>query len=73
MTVLKAIVGSGHQQLKMADSESQPLDFRNIVMGISNYMARLDFMQMKVTHGPLHSGYTKSHILDYDRSIFGEN
>ena len=32
---LKAIAGSGHQQLKMADSEFQPLDFRNTVMGLS--------------------------------------
>ena len=41
-SLLKAIVGSRHQRLKMADSESQPSDSRNIVMGIGNYLARLD-------------------------------
>ncbi len=38
---LKAIISSTHQQLKMANSESQFLD--SLVMGISNYLAGLDF------------------------------
>ncbi len=59
MQTLKATVGNGHQPLEMADSESQTLDSRNIVMGISNHLA---IMQMKLARGPLHAGSTKSHI-----------
>ncbi len=36
LQLLSIINGSGYQRLKMADSESQPLDSRNIVMAISN-------------------------------------
>ncbi len=35
LKVLKAIVSNRHQRLKMADSEFQPLDSRNIVIGIT--------------------------------------
>ncbi len=139
--LLKASAGTRNQQLKIGNSESQPLDSWNIVMVMSNYLARLDFpslsvsewvlnvtievnskitiwyrftlydhydqnylwffyeyftisdhcmkkkwvpkklgevplakkiMQMKLAHGPLEQGYTKSHIWGHALSRSGD-
>ncbi len=60
--ILKASVGSGQQRLKMADSESQPLDSQNIVMSIRNYLGRFRKFECILSFGVECGIYQKSHL-----------